>query len=477
MRERPNEGLSSWQLTMIALGTVIGGSFFLGSAVAVRAAGPGIILSYLAGGVLVYLILYALSEMTVADAAPGSFRTYAHRAFGPGTGFVVGWVYWTGLILAMSSEAAAASILIKAWFPNISILLTGSIIIVGVTLLNLLGATRLSQLESGLAMIKLFAIVGFIFLGVILIFGLHPAIQRVGVGELAREPWLPGGLGGVLGGMLLVMLAYAGFEVIGLASSEARNPQETVPRAIRNTVLGLVGLYVAAIIVLIPLVPTRMLSTEQSPLVMALSRWGLTWAGTAMNIVLLSAILSTMLAAMFGLARMIRSLSDEGHAPVWIQDKGDIPYRGIMFSGLGMLAGLFLGSLLPRGVYLFLVSSSGFALLFSYLVIMATHYRFRKARGCPPHNKCQLPGYPYTSWFAMISLAAIIASMPLIPGQRNGLLAGLSLLAFFALLYLLIREREPVRNRLVIPGGFRPRTSMEYIDESQIVPERDSKDE
>ncbi|MGE5545087.1 MAG: amino acid permease, partial [Bacillota bacterium] len=188
MRERPNEGLSSWQLTMMALGTVIGGSFFLGSAAATRSAGPGIVLSYLIGGVLVYLILYALSEMTVADTAPGSFRTFAQRAFGPGTGFVVGWVYWTGLILAMSSEAAAASIFMRAWFPNISILLIGSVIIIGVTLLNLLGATRLSQLESGLALIKLFAIVGFVVLGVVLILGLHPAIEGVGVGELAREP-------------------------------------------------------------------------------------------------------------------------------------------------------------------------------------------------------------------------------------------------------------------------------------------------
>ena len=336
MREKSNEGLSSWQLTMMALGTVIGGSFFLASAVAIRSAGPAIVLSYLLGGVLVYLILFALSEMTVADASPGSFRTFAQRAFGPGAGFVVGWFYWTGLVLGMSSEAAAAAIFIRAWFPNISIVLIGSVIIIGVTMLNLLGATRLSKLESGLALIKLFAIAGFIVLGVVLIFGLYPAIQQVGIGELAREPWFPGGLGGILGSMLLVMLAYAGFEVIGLASSEAKNPQDTIPRAIRNTVLGLVALYVATIVILVPLIPTQTLSTSQSPLVMALGRWGLGWAGAAMNIVLISAILSTMLAAMFGLGRMIRSLSDEGHAPVWIQDRGDIPYRGIMFPGLGM---------------------------------------------------------------------------------------------------------------------------------------------
>lgn len=100
--EKKQKGLSAWQLTMMALGTVIGGSFFLGSAVAIHAAGPAIVISYILGGVIVYFILFALSEMTVANPESGSFRTFAADVFGPGTGFVVGWVYWTGMILAMS---------------------------------------------------------------------------------------------------------------------------------------------------------------------------------------------------------------------------------------------------------------------------------------------------------------------------------------------------------------------------------------
>ncbi|MFP5105908.1 hypothetical protein ACSU6B_03930 [Neobacillus sp. C211] len=71
--EKMRKGLSAWQLTMMALGSVIGGSFFLGSSVAIHAAGPSILISYILGGGLVYLILYALSEMTVANPTIGSF--------------------------------------------------------------------------------------------------------------------------------------------------------------------------------------------------------------------------------------------------------------------------------------------------------------------------------------------------------------------------------------------------------------------
>jgi AAT family amino acid transporter len=69
-------GLSALQLTMMALGTVIGGSFFLGSAVGIRSAGPAILLAYVLGGALVYVILFALSELTVADPSPDSLPAF-----------------------------------------------------------------------------------------------------------------------------------------------------------------------------------------------------------------------------------------------------------------------------------------------------------------------------------------------------------------------------------------------------------------
>ncbi|MBH1939682.1 amino acid permease [Mobilitalea sibirica] len=468
MRKK-DKGLSAWQLTMMALGTVVGGSFFLGSAVAINAAGPSIIIAYIYGGVLVYLILYALSEMTVANPDSGSFRTFTAQVFGPGAGFVVGWVYWTGMVLAMSSEATAVSILVREWFPNISVPLLGAVIILGVTLLNLLGADKLSKLESGLAAVKLLAIVSFIIFAILLIVGLFPGVSAIGTGELQREPWMPGGFGGIAGSMLIVIFTYAGFEIIGLAASEADNPGKTIPRAIAYTVVTLVGLYLITFLVLLPLIPTAMLSEEVSPMVAALNRWGIGWAGSVLNIVLVTAILSTMLAAMFGLGRMMRSLAEEGDAPRWLKDQKDVPYRGILFSGFGMLAALGLGLMLPS-VYLFLISSGGFALLFTYTVILATHIRFRKRNGCPPDGKCQMPLYPYTSWFALLSLIGIIASIPFISGQAPGLIAGLIMISFYSVIYVVIRnvgksQVKTLSSHGMIHKNYRVRAAEEFSEE------------
>jgi L-asparagine transporter-like permease len=339
----------------------------------------------------------------------------------------------------MSSEATAVSILIRTWFPNMAISVMGSGIIIGVTLLNLLGADKLSKLESGLAALKLLAIASFIIIAALLIFGLFFKTAPIGTGEIFREPLMPGGIKSIAGSMLIVIFAYAGFEIIGLAASEAKDPHKTVPRAINYTIIILVFFYILSVAVMLPLIPTANLSEKVSPFVAALDRWGIGWAGLAVNIVLITAIISTMLASMFGLGRMMRSLADEKQAPPWLIDKNDVPYRGIVFSGLAMLLGLGVGLLFPR-VYLFLISSGGFALLFTYVVIMATHIRFRKEHGCPPHGKCQMPWYPYSTWVVMVSMILIIFSMPFIPGQTSGLIAGITMIILFTGCYLIQRS-------------------------------------
>lgn len=480
-----HKGLSAWQLVMMALGTVIGGSFFLGSSVAIRAAGPAVVITYIIGGILVYFILFALSEMTVANPDSGSFRTYAAQAFGPGTGFVVGWVYWTGMVLGMSSEATAASILLRQWIPNISVSWLSGAIIIGVTLLNLLGADKISKLESGLAAIKLLAVVSFIIVAFLLIVGVFSGVPRVGIGALSGEPFMPGGIKGVTGSLLIIIFAYAGFEIIGLAASEAKNPRKTVPKSIRYTVLSLVGLYILSVVVILPLIPTAELGQNVSPMVAALDRRGIGWAGTVLNIVLITAILSTMLAAMFGLGRMIRSLADKQHAPKWLKDERDVPRRGILFTGFCMLSALGLGFLFPS-TYLFLISSGGFAVLFTYAVIIATQIRFRKKFGCPPEGRCQMPGYPYASWIILLVMVIAIASMPFIPGQTPGMIAGILMVVLFTCIYLMMKfSKRSVRDETGYPNfinrgrqaGFSTEFSKELTDKVDQEGEDELKDE
>ncbi|WP_446896951.1 amino acid permease [Clostridium sp. LBM24168] len=435
--ENKRRGLSVWQLVMMSLGTIIGGSFFIGSSVAIRTAGPAIVVSYVLGGILVYFILSALSEMIRDDPSSGSFRNFAAKAFGTGTGFVLGWVYWTGMILAMSSEVAALFIIFHSWIAYVPIILFGTVTIFGITLLNLLGADKFSKFESGLVAFKLFAILSFIIIGIFLILRLtwnNPSVA--GLGILKSESILPNRVKGIAGSMLTVMFAYSGFEIIGLAYSETENPKKTIPKAALYTVLTIVGLYVISIVVIIQLIPTGVLNENISPMVSALDRWGVNWAGDIISLVMFTAMLSTMLAGLFGLGRMIRSLADEGYTPEILKDRKNVPYRGIIFSGLSMFIGLIIGLLFPK-VYLFLLSSGGFALMFTYAVIVASQIRLRKK------NKKR---YTYSSWFTLISLIIIICSMPFVQGQFAGLIAGFIIIASYSLIYMAMRYYEGIKK-------------------------------
>ena len=442
------KGLTTLNLVMLSLGTVVGGSFFLGSAVAIRAAGPAIIVAFIIGGLLMYFILTALSEMTVANPSTGSFRDYAETNFGPLLGFVVGWIYWTGLALGMSSEATAVSIFLREWLPGVPLGVIAAAIVVVVTVLNLVGASLFSRLEGSLAGVKLLALFGFLAIGIFLIAGLLPGRPVLGAGALMGEAFAPRGLAGIAGSMLIVMFSYAGFEVVGLAAPEARDHHRTVVRAVFYTVVVLVGLYLGVMFVLLPLIPTASLGPDASPLVAALNVHGLGAAARIFNVVMITAILSTMLASTFGLGRMIYALALKGHAPAWLKrmHTSQVPLRGILFSGLGMLAGVSLSFVLPKQVYLFLVASGGYSTLFAYAVIMITHYRYRRANGCPPIGQCQLPGFPYTSLITLVAIVVIIASMPLIPGQGAGLAAGLLLTAFYIAAFYIYKFRVPARS-------------------------------
>jgi AAT family amino acid transporter len=49
----------------MALGSTIGVGLFLGSASAIKLAGPAILLSYVLGGIAIFIIMRALGEMAV----------------------------------------------------------------------------------------------------------------------------------------------------------------------------------------------------------------------------------------------------------------------------------------------------------------------------------------------------------------------------------------------------------------------------
>ena len=72
------KSLKNRHIQLIALGGAIGTGLFYGSSESIQLAGPAILLAYLIGGLAIFLIVRALSEMAVEDPKAGAFSYYRH---------------------------------------------------------------------------------------------------------------------------------------------------------------------------------------------------------------------------------------------------------------------------------------------------------------------------------------------------------------------------------------------------------------
>src|SRR6201986_3273590 len=111
------QGLSQRQLSMIALGGVIGAGLFVGSGVVIKDTGPAAFLTYAICGLLIILVMRMLGEMAAANPSAGSFAAYAAKALGGWAGFSVGWLYWYFWVIVVGFEAVAGGKVLNYWFP------------------------------------------------------------------------------------------------------------------------------------------------------------------------------------------------------------------------------------------------------------------------------------------------------------------------------------------------------------------------
>ena len=112
-------GLTSAQLTMIAIGGAIGTGLFLGSSFAISFAGPAVIVSYAIGALIALLLMGCLAEMTVAHPTSGSFGAWAEFYVGPLAGYLVRYAYWSAIVFAVGTEVTAIAVYMRFWYPSV----------------------------------------------------------------------------------------------------------------------------------------------------------------------------------------------------------------------------------------------------------------------------------------------------------------------------------------------------------------------
>jgi AAT family amino acid transporter len=455
--------LTGRQLTMIGLGGAIGTGLFLGSGLAISQAGPATIIAFVVVALVALVIAWALAEMVTVHPNSGAFGTIAHSYLGHWAGFIIRWTYWTIQVIAVGGEVIAAGIYVQYWWPSIPLWLAVVGFSVALIAVNAATVRFFGEFEYWLSMIKVSAIVAFILLGILLITVGLPNAPATGLHNLTSDGgFSPMGLSGIFLAMVFVVFSFIGTEVVSVTAAESENPTRDIPRAARQMVLRLALFYVLAIAVVLTIAPWSQTakggSLDASPFVRVLEAAHVPGGASLMNFVILTAALSSANTNLYLTTRMMHSLAGHGYAPALFGrlSKSGAPRNALILSTIGLAIAAALSVHEGNSAYVALFGISVFGALVVWMMILASHARFRllRARHGLPDSPARLWGAPITTGLAFLFLAAVLVSTAFIDGLQIAWKVGTPFFLLLLLAYFLTSRRggsasnDPLREEL-----------------------------
>ena len=204
-------------------------------------------------------------------------------------------------------------------------------------------------------------------------------------------------------------------ELVGVTAGETSQPEKIVPRAINSIMWRVAVFYVGSVILLAMLMPWNGYSAGQSPFVTVLSHIGIPAAGGVMNLVVMTAAMSSLNSGLYSTGRILRSMAMSGSAPKFtgVMSKSKVPYGGVMLTASICLLGVGLNYVVPSSAFEIVLNFAAIGVLTTWAVIMICHFVFwRRARnGLVTRPGYRLPGSPCTEIVTIAFLVSVLALM------------------------------------------------------------------
>jgi AAT family amino acid transporter/D-serine/D-alanine/glycine transporter len=422
-----HRGLKDRHIQMIALGGAIGVGLFLGASRAIAVAGPGLLMSYALGGLIVFFIMRALGELLLYRPVAGSFATYAEEFIGPFAGFATGWSYWFTWVTIGMAEITAVAVYVHYWFPELPQWIPALTTLAVLYAVNRISVALFGELEFWFALIKVVTIVAMILIGLaIIFFDVTPLGRTASFSNLwSHQGFMPFGILGVVMTLQIVMFAYQGVELIGVTAGEAQNPEKVLPSATNSIIWRILAFYIGALVVMMALVPWNELKPGISPFVFVFERIGIPGAAGLINFVVITAAASSCNSGIFSTGRMLYTLAQFRQAPQAFGkvNRHHLPANAITFSAGLMSIGVLLNYVVPEQVFTWVTSISLIGALWTWSVIVIAHLGYRKAvaAGQAKAVAFRMPGAPYMNWVVVAFMVAVGALLALDPSTRVAL--------------------------------------------------------
>lgn len=234
--------------------------------------------------------------------------------------------------------------------------------------------------------------------------------------------------------MLIVIFSYAGIGVFAMASVRLKNPKQLDNGGI-ITMIVLTVLYILSIGGLLLVLPWYIMSTKISPFVLALQHLRMAGLADVFNAVILIASFSVMAGAVFSANQILVGLGHRHDAPAFVAKrakKRPVQYGALACTAFGIAIFIALSSVLPSGVYTFLVSASSFFTFFTWFVMLVTFVSWRRHK--PGNYVSKLAFGKSAGSYITMAVFVLLTVYSLLSAQER--LAFYACLAIFAVVTL-----------------------------------------
>jgi L-asparagine permease len=458
-----SKSLKARHINMIAIGGAIGTGLFLGAGGRLADAGPSLALAYAVCGIFAFLVVRALGELVLYRPSSGAFVSYAREFMGEKGAFTAGWMYFLNWATTGIADITAVATYAHYWgmFTDVPQWVIALIALAVVLTVNLISVAVFGELEFWFAIIKVGALVAFMAVAIFLLVTRQPVDGHTpGPSLLTDEGGIfPNGMLPMLLVLQGVVFAYASVELVGVAAGETEHPEKIMPKAI-NSIMWRIGVfYVGSVVLLVMLLPWTAYSGDESPFVTVLSNIGVPAAGGVMNLVVLTAAMSSLNSGLYSTGRILRSMAMSGSAPRFtgVMSRSQVPYGGILLTSGFCVLGVGLNAVVPEDAFEIVLNFAAIGILSAWAMIMICHLLFwRKARaGQTERPSYRLPGSPWTQLVTLVFLASVPALMWADggPSRTTIMCVPLIVAALIAGWYAVRGRVAGVRDAAAAPGG------------------------
>lgn len=416
------KGLKGRHIQFIALGGIIGSSYFLGTGYIINQVGPSAFLAYALGGIITFLTMACFSELIVAVPKPGSFISYSKMYISSTWAAGVGWSYWISWIVYIPSECIAAGILMHHFTQIVPVYVWTILFGFLITFINLLHVKAFGEMEFWLSLIKILLIVGFCVMAILIFFGVigNHAHEVIGDRYLLKDGGLfPKGFTIFFMNMVILLSNFQGTEIVGISASETANPKKNVPAALKSVTYRILLLYLLPTFLLVLIFPWQKASLSGSIFSIALDSYGFKSIAHIFSFFIIAGALSCANSGLYSAVRSLHGLALRGMAPLPIKTLSaqGVPVNATLATLAIIWALLIISCLFPvHNLYANLLAISGFTGSICWISICWAQFAFRKKIMQQEHRVLdyKIGGFPWVTqcaiWIQVLCLLVILFS-------------------------------------------------------------------